>query len=288
MDYLLHIGILSSIFAILAIGLNLVMGYTGLLSVTHAAFYGIGAYASAILMRSHNLNFFVAMLVGVLLSMSIALLIGLVLSKFDGDYYALASLGFNVIMFGVMLNWEELTRGPLGIPGIPKPELFGHTIFSSSEYFILTAFFLIMMYLLARYIGRSSFGRTLKGIREDEVALQVFGFKTIYFKLAVFVIAAGMAAIAGSLYGSYITFIDPKAFIVMESVMIIAMIILGGLANNKGAVVGAALFILLPEILRFVGFHPDIAGHMRQIVYGIVLVVLMMYRPQGLFGEYKL
>ena len=262
MDYIFHLATLSSIFAILAIGLNLVMGYTGLLSVCHAAFYGIGAYASAILMRSQGMNFFIAMGLGVVISVIVALLIGLVLSKFDGDYYALASLGFNVIVFGIMLNWEELTRGPLGIPGIGKPELFGHTIFSNMEYFFFTLFFLLVIYL--------------------------FGYKTLYFKLAVFVIAAGMAAVAGSLYGSYISYIDPKTFIVMESVMIISMIILGGLANNRGAVVGATLFVLLPELLRFAGFHPDIAGHMRQVVYGVLLIVLMMYRPQGLFGEYKL
>tara|TARA_Y100000031_G_scaffold153760_1_gene199724 strand:- start:988 stop:1782 length:795 start_codon:yes stop_codon:yes gene_type:complete len=264
------------------------MGYTGLLSVAHAAFYGIGAYASAILMRSQGMNFFVAMGLGVLLSMGVALLIGLVLSRFDGDYYALASLGFNVIVFGIMLNWEELTRGPLGIPGIGKPKLGDHTIFSNMEYFFFTLFFLIIIYLLARLITRSSFGRTLKGIREDETALQVFGYKTVYFKLAVFVIAAGMAAVAGSLYGSYITYIDPKTFIVMESIMIISMIILGGLANNRGAVIGATFFVLLPELLRFAGFPPDIAAHMRQIVYGVLLILLMMYRPQGLFGEYKL
>jgi len=264
------------------------MGYTGLLSVCHAAFYGIGAYASAILMRSQGMNFFIAMGLGVVISVIVALLIGLVLSKFDGDYYALASLGFNVIVFGIMLNWEELTRGPLGIPGIGKPELFGHTIFSNMEYFFFTLFFLLVIYLLARVVTQSSFGRVLKGIREDETALQVFGYKTLYFKLAVFVIAAGMAAVAGSLYGSYISYIDPKTFIVMESVMIISMIILGGLANNRGAVVGATLFVLLPELLRFAGFHPDIAGHMRQVVYGVLLIVLMMYRPQGLFGEYKL
>lgn len=128
----------------------------------------------------------------------------------------------------------------------------------------------------------------LKAVREDEEVIQVFGYNTPYYKLVIFLVGAGMASIAGSLFATYITFIDPSTFTLNESVFILSIIILGGLANNRGAVLGAACLILLPELLRFVGFPSDVAAQMRQLVYGLLLVLLMLYRPQGLMGEYKL
>lgn len=292
MEYLVHLAILICIYAILALSLNLVVGYTGMISVTHAAFFGIGAYAVAILGARFGLNFFLALLVGILLTALIALLVGAVLSKFRGDFVALGSVGFNVIVWSVMLNWQELTRGPLGIPGIGRPELgfmnydLGFT--NNVSFFILSSLFLILVYLAARFIEKSSFGRALKAIREDEEALQVFGYRTLSYKLSIFVIGAGMAAVAGSLFASYITFIDPSTFTVNESIFLLSVIILGGLASNRGAVMGAVILILLPEALRFVGFPADIAAQTRQAVYGLMLILLMLYRPQGLVGEYKL
>lgn len=292
MEYLINLGILFGIYAILGISLNLVVGYGGLLSVTHAAFYGIGAYVTALLMVNTGFNFFVAMAVGMLVAAVIALFIGIVLSKFKNDFYALASLGFNVIVFSILLNWESVTRGPLGIPGIPRPSVgvSGWELeFSSNFLFlVLCALALVAVYFVARLIVNSSFGRVLRALREDEEAIQVFGYNTLYYKIAIFVIAAALAAVAGSLFAMYITFIDPSTFTVNESIFILAIIILGGLASLRGAIVGALFLILLPEILRFVGFPTDIAAQMRQVVYGVILILLMLYRPQGLYGEYKL
>lgn len=288
MEYLIHLAILFVIYAILGISLNLVVGYTGLLSVAHAAFYGIGAYATAILSTSFGVNFFLSLIIGVLIAAIASFFIGIVLSKFSGDYFALGSIGFNVIVFSVFLNWQELTKGPLGIPGISRPSLFGITFSDNSSFLILALLFLAFVYFSSRFIVNSSFGRVLKAIREDEKAIQVFGYNTPYFKLAIFVIGAMMAAVAGSLFASYITFIDPSTFILPESIFILAIIILGGLANLRGSVLGALFLVLLPELLRFVGFPADIAAQMRQVVYGLLLILLMLYRPQGLLGEYKL
>jgi len=288
MEYVIHLAILFSIYAILGISLNLVVGYTGLLSITHAAFYGIGAYATAILLTQSGVGFLLSVVSGIILASIISFLIGAVLSKFDGDYYALGSFGFNIIVFSIFLNWQDVTRGPLGIPGISKPELLGIDFSSNLAFLILSLVFLALVYLASRFIVNSSFGRVLKAIREDEKAIQVFGYNTLYFKLTIFVLSAGMAAVAGSLFASYITFIDPSSFALMESVFILAIIILGGLANNKGAILGALFMILLPEILRFVGFPANIAAQTRQAVYGLILIGLMLYRPQGLIGEYKL
>ncbi len=288
MEYLVHLGVLFSIFAVLALSLQLVVGYTGLLSVTHAAFYGIGAYTAALLITAHGVNFFVAIVAAVLLTAFCSLLIGLVLSKFRGDYYALGSLGFNVIVFSIFLNWQSLTRGPLGIPGIDRPDIFGFQFSENILFLVLALVFLGLCYWLSKWVTDSSFGRVLKAIREDEEAVSVFGYRTLFFKLAIFVFSAGMAAIAGALYATYITFIDPSSFTINESIFILAIIILGGLGSLRGAVIGALVLILLPEALRFVGFPSEIAAQMRQVIYGLILVGLMLYRPQGLVGEYKL
>lgn len=288
MEYLIHLAILIGIYGILGLSLNLIVGYTGLLSITQAAFYGIGAYVTAILLTGFGINFFLATLIGIIVTAILALIIGSILSRFKGDYYALGSFGFNVIIYSIFLNWQELTRGPLGIPGIARPSIFGYTFSDNFSFLILTLAALGLIYLISQFITSSSFGRVLKAIREDEGAIQVFGYHTSYFKLAIFVISAGMAAVAGALFASYITFIDPSTFTLNESIFILAIIILGGLANLRGSVLGAVALVLLPEFLRFVGFPSDIAAQMRQVVYGLLLIILMLYRPQGLEGEYKL
>ena len=292
MEYLIHLSILVAIYAILALSLNLVVGYTGMISVTHAAFFGLGAYTVAILGTSYGVNFFAGMLAGIVASAIAALLIGAILNNFRGDFVALGSVGFNVIVWSVFLNWQELTRGPLGIPGISRPNLdLGFTMYEFSDNFsflILSSCFLLLTYLAARFIEKSSFGRVLKAVREDEEALQVFGYRALHYKLAIFTIGAGMAAAAGALFAAYITFIDPSSFTLNESIFLLSVIILGGLASNRGSVIGAVALILLPEFLRFVGFPADIAAQTRQAVYGVMLIILMLYRPQGLVGEYRL
>lgn len=293
MEYLIHLGILVGIYAILGLSLNLVVGYTGLLSITQAAFYGVGAYTTAILLTRFEVNFFLSLLLGIIITAVASLLIGFVLSRFRGDFYALGSFGFNVIVYSVFLNAQSLTRGPLGIPGIDRPTFnFMNFItwnFSDNFSFLLLVVAIsVAIFYLSSFITKSSFGRVLKAIREDEQAIQVFGYKTPQYKLIIFVIGAMMASVAGSLFASYITFIDPSTFTLNESIFILSIIILGGLANLRGSVLGALFLILLPEILRFVGFPSEIAAQMRVLVYGALLVILMLYRPQGLLGEYKL
>lgn len=287
-DYEVHLLILASIYAMLALSLNLAVGYTGIISITHAAFFGIGAYTTAILSTAHGWNFFLTVPVGAALSALCGLGIGAVLSKFRGDYVALGSVGFNVIVWSVALNWQELTRGPLGISAIPRPELLGLPFKENLWFLFLTLICTVAVYAVCRHIERSSFGRALVAIREDEEALQIFGYRTVHFKLVIFVIGAIIASVAGSLFASYITFIDPSSFTINESIFLLSAIILGGLASNRGAAIGALVLILLPELLRFVGFPSDIAAQTRQAVYGLMLILLMLYRPQGLVGEYKL
>ena len=286
--YFTHLLIIISIYAILALGLNLVVGYTGLLSVMHAAFYGIGAYATALLMTQLGLNFFITIILSVIITAAASFLIGLVLSRLDGDYYALGSLGFGVILYSIFLSWKGLTRGALGIPKIPKPELFGFEFSHIVLFMLLTGAILVAVYLGSQLVANSSFGRVLKAIRENEPAIQVFGYNTLYFKLTVFVIGAAIAAIAGSLFATYITYINPSSFTAMESVYLLSIIILGGLASLRGSVVGALALILLFEGLRHIGLSSDMAAHAREALYGLMLMLLMLYRPQGLLGKYRL
>lgn len=288
MAYAIHLATLFSIYSILGVSLNLVMGYTGLLSVTHAAFFGIGAYTSAILMTNLGLNFFLALIFGVVISGLVSLIIGAILSRLKGDYFVLGTVGLNYLIVTVLINWQSLTRGPLGIPGISKPSLLGLKLSSVELFLALSLFFAAATFLIARFITKSSFGRVLKAIREDQQTIQVFGYNVFYYKLAIFTIAGGLAAIAGSLFASYITFIDPTSFDVLESVFILAIAVLGGLGNLKGSVLGALILVVVPELFRFIGFPSEIAAQVRLGLYGLLLIILMLYRPQGLIGEYKL
>jgi len=270
------------------LSLNLIVGYTGLFSIAHAAFYGIGAYSTALLLTQFEVNFFLSLLIGVMITLIVSLLIGIVLSRFSEDYYAIVSIGFTVIAFAVFLNWVWLTKGPVGIPGIDKPSISNFVFSSNLSFLVLTLFFLGVVFLICRFIVNSSFGRVLKAIREDEKAIEVFGYNTTYYKLIIFVIGALLTSIAGSLFGSYLTFVGPSMFMLRESIFILVIIILGGLGNLYGSILGALFLILLPEALRFVGLPTNIAAQMRQVIYGVILILLMLYRPQGLVGEYKL
>ncbi len=208
--------------------------------------------------------------------------------SYQAKYFIYKIYRFNIIIYSILLNWQSLTRGPLGIPAITRPEIFGFTLSDNLPFLGLVLVITGIIYAIAQAIGHSSFGRVLKAIREDEKAIEVFGYNIQYYKLTIFVISAMMASIAGALFASYISFIDPSTFTLNESIFILVIIILGGLANNKGTIWGAVFLILFPELLRFVGFPDVIAAQMRQVAYGLILIFLMLYRPQGLMGEYKL
>jgi branched-chain amino acid transport system permease protein len=288
MTYLLHILIMVGIYVILAISLNLISGYAGLLSISHAAFYGIGAYAAALLALNVHTNFIVNMALGMIVAGIIGVLVAWPALRIHDDYFVIASFGFQIIIFSVMNNWIGLTRGPLGLPGIPQPELLGHRIDSHWEYLALVWLFAFFTFIVCRRLVDSPYGRVLKAIREDEVFAVSLGKNIAYFKLTVFAIGAALAAVAGALYACYITFIDPTSFTVAESIFIISIVIIGGLGNLWGSVLGAVILITLPELLRFLGISQSYVANIRQILYGSMLVLMMFVRPQGLIGEYAL
>ncbi|MBM4167660.1 MAG: branched-chain amino acid ABC transporter permease [Ignavibacteria bacterium] len=286
MNYLLHILVMIGIYLILTQSLNLVMGYTGLLSVCHAAFYGIGAYASTLLMTSWGVNFFVALIASIVISMLLSFVVSIPTLRLRGDYFVLGTLGFQAIIFGIMYNWISFTRGPYGIPGIPSPSLFGFVFDSPSSYVSLTTAFALLTVGFVYLITSSQFGRVLKTIREDEIASQAIGKDPLFFKTTSFALGAGVAAIAGSLYAGYMRYIDPTSFTIAESLFLITILAIGGSGNIKGPIVGTVILVVLPEVLRFLQIPDTVAPNIRMMLYALALILLVIYRPRGLAGEY--
>lgn len=288
MEYVTHILILVGIYSILAMSLNLVVGYAGLLSVAHAAFYGVGAYSTAILMSRFNINFFLSVFAGFLFSLIFGFLVGHTLSRFRENYYVLISFGLNIIIYSLFLNWTSLTGGPFGILGISRPKFLGINFTENILFFLMVLIFSIIIYYICQSIEKSSFGRVLFAIREDEDCVSGLGYNVLNYKLIIFMISGVMASLAGSFYASYISFIDPSTFSINESIFILSIVILGGLGSNKGAIIGSLFLIILPEILRFLGLPIDIAGQIRYLVYGLSIVLVAIYFPKGLLGRFKL
>jgi branched-chain amino acid transport system permease protein len=281
-----HLLVLITLYSILSISLNLAVGVTGLFNLGHAAFFGIGAYTSALLSMA-GVPFWLALLAGVCLASLIALLIGLPTLRLVGDYLAVATMGLGEIARAVFKNWVSVTRGPMGLPGIPDASLFGFTFDSFTKFLGLSAIFLVIVYILAEALIRSPFGRVLKGIREDEMAVQALGKNTFWFKMWSLVISAGIAGLAGSLFAHYMGFIDPSSFGMWITFFILLIIMLGGLGNNLGAVVGAVIFVVVREGLRFVGLPPAIAAPLQQLLFGVLLIVMTIFAPRGLIPERK-
>ena len=219
----------------------------------------------------------------------VALFVGGVLTRFRDDIFVLVSFGFAVIAHRVFLFWLPVTRGAFGIHQIAKPTMSGFVFDGKLEFLLLTLEFLALVMLVSWFIVSSSFGRVLMAIREDEAAIEVFGYKARYYKLTIRVISAMMAAIAGGLSASEQTYIDPQSFILLESILMVCIVILGGLASLPGSLLGALVFVLLNEGMRFVPFLPgELIGQARLAILGLLIVLLMVFRPQGLVGRYRL
>jgi branched-chain amino acid transport system permease protein len=300
-NYIFHLTIMIGIYSILAYSMNLVTGYGGLLVFCHAAFYGIGAYAYALLQIGGGASRFsdellftaavpfgVAILGAILVAGLCAFVIGRISLRFRGDFFVFATLGFQMIVFVVLYNWTELSRGAFGIYGIPRPELLGWKIKELWQYVILVGLANALVLPLLFVLYRSPFGLSLKALRDNERAAESLGISAQHQYLSAFVIAAGCAGLAGALFASYVTYIDPTSFQLKESIFIMSLLLLGGSGNRLGPVIGVVVMTLLPEALRFIGLPDSIAPNMREIIYGLILILLMYKRPQGIAGGYAL
>jgi branched-chain amino acid transport system permease protein len=289
MDYIFHIIIIINIYVILTVSTNLLVGMTNLLSLGQAAFYGIGAYLAVFALMVLKLPLIPVIILVMIGTALFSLIIAYPSLRLKGDYFVLATLGFQLIVFTILYNWVSVTRGPYGIPGIPAPKLFGFLQISGIiPFLILSSIFALIVIFIFYKLMHSPFGRVLKGLRDDEIAISSLGRNVNVFKIWAFVISSAFIGIAGFIYATYVSYIDPTSFNLDEAIFILVAVLIGGTGNIKGPVVGAIFVVVLPELLRFVGFPDSVAANLRQIVYGMSLIVLMLYRPQGIAGEYKL
>ena len=261
--------VLCAMNVLLALSLNLVIGYTGQLNLGQSAFFGIGAYVSTVLIKSYGWNFWLAAVVAV----GAAGLLGLALAAFAvrlrGHYLAIASLGFAVITYQVLVNWENVTQGVRGIYGIMPP--FSHP----AALFYLVAGIAVLVYILIDNLVRSPVGDTLRAIREDEVSAASLGINRALWKAFAFGVGAAIAGLAGCFYPGFVGTLVPDAFNIVESFTMMAMVIVGGMGTMVGPVVGAIVLTFLPELLRGL-------GELRLMIYGIALTLVVLFMPGGI------
>jgi branched-chain amino acid transport system permease protein len=252
----------------------------------HAAFFGIGAYTAALLGTHFGVNFLIGILAGMVVTGIVGLLVALPAIRVRDEYLIVTTLALLMIIYAVMMNWIDVTRGAAGLTGIPRPRLLGLEISTPAQFLPLMVIFGLLCLLISRRIVTSPFGRALKALREDEVATQALGKNVTSFKIRIFVIGGALAAVAGGLFAHYMAYISPFYFTLTESIFIFAVVIIGGAANLWGPVVGAALLVSVTEALRFMAISPLIVGFTRQMAYGLILILFMCFRPQGLLGEF--
>ncbi len=265
--------------------MNLVAGYSGMISLAHAAFYGIGAYTTALLSVNFNFPFVATLPIAMVLSGILAFIVSVIALRTVDDYFIIITLGIQVVIFSLMNNWMTLTRGPLGIPGIPPISLFGFEINDKIPFLILCIILAGIVYYLLKNITSSPFGRVLKALSEDEIFTQSLGKNVYQAKIISFTLGAMFASISGVLYAHYISYIDPTSFTIDESIFILSIVIIGGMRNLWGSAVAAAFLIILPELLRFLGMPNNIAANMRQIIYGAILIFAMFKYSKGFVAE---
>lgn len=290
MEYLLHIGIMLGIYTILVLSTNLTVGMANLLTLCQAAFYGIGAYIGTFFLLRFNLPFVVIALLVMSATGLTSLLVSYASVKLKGDYFIFGTLGLQMIVYTILYNWLSVTHGPFGIPGIPSIKLLGlWSLTGIYEYFFFTLIVTVIVVFVFHRMQHSPYGRVLRAVRNDELAVQALGKNTVRLKARTFFISAAFAGMAGLIYASYVSYIDPTSFTFDESIFIITALFIGGIGSRVwGPVVGAAVVVILPELLRFIGLPDAVAANLRQVIYGLILIVLMFVRPQGILGDAKL
>lgn len=296
MDYFIHLGILSGIYLILAQSYNLTLGLGRLLNLAHIASYAIGAYTTAILMTDYSFPFFLAVACGMIISAAFALLIGAVSLRLEDDYFAIGTLSFSFVVSAILINFKSLTRGVLGIPGIPRPsflnEVISETTAGAGEatavnsnlyFFIFVLFVIFFTYLFFLFLFKSRLGRGLRMQSEHVPATQALGVSIFVVRNLSFLISSSFAALAGGIFAIYLTYIDPSSFALHEMVFVLSIIIIGRPGSFWGVTAATIFLVLLPEPLRFLEISPSILGPMRQLLYSVILFSAVLIRREYIF-----
>lgn len=275
--YSLRVAITMMLYMVLALGLNIIPGFCGLLDLGFVGFYGIGAYTAGLLILKMGVSFWVVLPLAALNGALWGILLGAPTLRLTGDYFAIVTFGFSEIVVLVITNWVSLTRGPMGLPGIKPPSIFGHTFHGEVPYYYTIFGLLVLTVVLCRRLADSRLGRAFFAIREDEVAAAHCGIPIMPTKVVAFAISASLGALGGAFFAAWFTFISPNMFKFWESVFILCMIVLGGMGSIPGTILGAAILIFLQETLRPFGV-------LRYVIFGLILILMMRFRPSGLLA----
>lgn len=278
-NYWTDVGTNALFYVILALGLNIVVGFTGLLDLGYAAFFAIGAYTTGILTTQYHVNFWLTIIVAAALATISGIIIGAPTLRLRSDYLAIVTLGFGEIVQDTANNLT-FTGGATGIYGIPKPQIGSYVLFRESDLYYLMLIFALLTIFVVYRLNKSRIGRAWKYIREDEDAAEAMGINRVRYKLMAYASGAMIGGVAGSLFAAKMTAISPESFSYNTSVMILLAVVLGGLGRIQGAVLGGIFVILLPEIMRSI-------SDWRILVFGILLVLIMIFRPEGLWPAPK-
>ena len=286
MDYLLYLGTLILIYGMLAMAYSILIGHTGMLSLSHAVYFGVGAYGFALSRILLHLSTPVAFLCGIGIVGIVISTCSPMLLRLRGYQYTLATIAFNLIFFFVATNWISVTNGVYGIQGIPSFTLGSlGTIIST---FVVALCAGCMCMFMTKVMLRGRFGRVVALAREEEEVARMFGYRTNLYFFVLMVASAIIAGIAGVVYAGVVTYIDPNIFNLNESLLVLEAVIIGGVASTRGAFVGASLVFIIPEILQYFGFPQEIASIVRTLVFGLVLIILIRCNPKGIFGKFYL
>ncbi|MCA9423108.1 MAG: branched-chain amino acid ABC transporter permease [Nitrospira sp.] len=298
MSYIIHLLIYFDIYVIVALSLNLVVGYCGLLTLSHASFYAVGAYAYAILSLVLGWDILPIIFTAIVVGAALSLLLSIMAWRLRGDFFVLASLAVQSIVFGLIYNWSDgssplgswnnFTNGAFGIASIDRPKIFQFVLTDSTHFLIFATIVTGLCALIVWRLCSSPWGQSLIAMREDELAARSLGKNTKLLKVQALAIASGMVAVAGTLYAGYVSYIDVSSASLDENILMLSMVIVGGLGNIRGPIIGAIAIILIPEFLRFLDISHELAANFRLAIYGLLLVLMMHFRPQGIGGEYRL
>lgn len=275
--YVLHMIIMILIYIPLAMAQNLITGFTGMLTMGNAAFYGLGAYTSALLVMNWDVPWPLAFLAAGLVAAFFGVVVGFPCLRVGSDYLTLMTIGFGAIFLAVATNWVEVTRGSMGIPGVPNPAIGPFLVNSLARYYYLYLLIAAACYFFMHRLTRSRLGRAFIAIREDEIAASTMGINLAYYKVLAFALGAMWAGFAGSMLAHFLNFVGPQSFTLDESLLHVQIAILGGFGSLAGSVIGAAIMVALPQIFQ------DIYEY-RVLLNGLLLLALMAWRPQGIMG----
>lgn len=276
-----HVLSITLIFAILALGQNVITGWCGMLTLGQASFAGLGAYTSAILTMNYEVPWVVAFLTAGVLSAIVGALLALPCLRVRSDFLSLVTIAFNQLFYVIANNWMEMTRGPMGLPGLPSVSLFGWEPKGPAQEFWFMLAVAVLLFLAVSRLTSGATGRAWKMIRDDETAARSIGVDVTYYKVLAFAVGCALCGFGGSFYGHYIRLVSPDMFSLMDSLLLMQMAILGGLASLPGTILGALLLILIPEALRS---SDELVMTLRPGIAGAILLCLMIWRPNGLLG----